>query len=43
MKNEGNNKDLQKQLEDAKSKAKDPKLVKSIEEKQKQIGKTICK
>lgn len=43
MENDNKKKDLEKQLNDAKGKAKDPKLVKAIQEKQSQIGKTICK
>lgn len=43
MKNEANNTNLEKQLKDTKSKAKDPKVIKAIEEKQKNIGKEICK
>lgn len=43
MENQDKNKELDKQLKDAKSKAKDPKLVKAIQEKQSQIGKEICK
>lgn len=36
-------KDIEKQLEEAKAKTKDPKIIKAIEEKQQYVNKPVFK
>lgn len=43
MENQDKNKDLCKKLEELKSKTKDPKLVKAIQDKQSKVGKPFNK
>lgn len=43
MENQDKNKELDKKLEDVKSKVKDPKIVKAIQEKQKGVYKPFNK